>query len=142
MEKSKLGISVSLLATVVCLLGYYGGYVIAGIAVGYILLKEESEWLKKTAAKVLVLMLCFSLASTVINLIPTVLNVIYSLVNIFNVSFYLYVIDRIVNFLSSVLGIVKLAVFMLLGFNCLTGKDIKIPLIDKLLDKLFEKVLA
>lgn len=142
MTKSKLGISVSLLAAATWLLGYYGGYVITGLAVGYILLKEEDEWLKKMAARTIVMMLAFSVASTVINLIPTALNVIYSFVQIFNADFYIYFIDRIFNFLSTVLSVVKLVVFLGMGFIALTGKEFKIPVLDKWLDKLLSKHMA
>lgn len=135
MEKSKLGISVSLLAAAVCLLGYYGGYVITGLLVGYILLKEENEWLKKLSVTVVVVMLSFSILSTAVSLIPNVLNVGYSFIQIFNGDFYIYFIDRIFNFLSNVLSICKMAVFLLLSYFALTGKDINIPVLDKLLDK-------
>ena len=46
MEKSKLGIPVTLLAAAAALLGLYGGYVAVIVLVGYVLLVEENEWLK------------------------------------------------------------------------------------------------
>ena len=142
MEKTKLGIPVTLMAAVVCLLSYYGGYIIAGILVGYILLKEENEWLKKLAAKAIVVLLSFSVASTLINLIPTALNVIYSFIRIFNVDFYLYFIDQVFNFLSTVLSVLKMVVFLLMGYNALSCKDLKIPVLDDLLEKLYNKYMA
>ena len=42
MEKTKLGISVALAAAALYFLGLFGGYIITGIAVGYVLLREES----------------------------------------------------------------------------------------------------
>mgnify|MGYP006974627764 CR=1 FL=1 len=41
MEKTKLGISVSLMAAAVYLLGLLSGYTVTILLVGYILLKEE-----------------------------------------------------------------------------------------------------
>ena len=142
MEKSKLGISVALLSAICWLLGYYGGYVAAALAIGYVLLKEENAWLKKSVLKLLVLMLTFSLASTVIYLLPTVLNLLYSFLEIFNVHFYLSFIDRIMNFISNIVSFVKLVLFMSVAILPLLGKEVKLPVVDDLLNKLLEKHAA
>ena len=52
MEKSKLGIPVTLVAAAAWLFGLYNGYLLTAILVGYVLLAEESVWLKKTCLKV------------------------------------------------------------------------------------------
>lgn len=135
MEKTKFGIPAALLSVILCLLGYYGGYVIAVIAIGAVLLLEEKESLRKLAVKVLALMLCFSLANTVIYLIPTVMNLISSLLEIFHVYFHLNFIDRICNFLSNALSAAKMVVFALLTFNAWKGKEFKVPLLDQFLEK-------
>ena len=139
MEKTKLGISVSLAAALCWLLGYYGGLVITGLFAGYILLKEENEWLKKSALKVVVLTLAFSVLNTVIYLLPNLLNIVSSFLEIFRVSFYLSFIDRIMNFISNVVSIIKLVVFALMTVMALGNKDTKLPLVDDLLDKLLAK---
>ena len=136
MEKTKMGISVALMTAICWLLGYYGGYVVTALLVGYILLKEENVALKKSALKVFAVMLLFSLLNTVIYLIPNLLNVLYSFLEIFNVHIYLSFIDRICNFISNVVGIVKLAFFLIMAVLPLTGKEFKVPLVDELLDKL------
>ena len=115
MEKTKLGISVALTAVVVTLLGYYGGYVIGGIAIGYVLLQEQNEWLKKHALRVLALMLSFSVASTLLWLIPDVLNLFYSFMELFNVHIYINVVNSCFNFLGNVLSLLKTVVFVLLS---------------------------
>ena len=139
MGKSKLGISVALLSAICWLLGYYGGYTVAVLAVGYVLVREENEWLKKSVLKLLVLMLAFSLANTVLYLLPTVMNLLYSFLEIFKVSFYLSFIDRILNFFSNILSFVKMVLFMAVAFLPLLGKEVKLPLVDDLLDKLLAK---
>ena len=135
MEKSKLGIPVTLLAGAACLLGLYGGYIILGILVGYVLLKEEDLWLKKFCVKVLALMLAFSLASTVLGLIPDLLHILYSFLEIFRVNIYLSVIHNIFNLFGNALSLLKVVLFLLLALTAFTGKNIKIPVVDPFLDK-------
>ena len=139
MEKTKLGISVALTAVVVTLLGYYGGYVIGGIAIGYVLLQEQNEWLKKHALRVLALMLSFSVASTLLWLIPDVLNLFYSFMELFNVHIYINVVNSCFNFLGNVLSLLKTVVFVLLAYSAFTQKEFKVPVGDKLIEKVLSK---
>ena len=142
MEKTKLGLPVGLTAAVLGLLCYYGGYVASAIVVGYVLLKEENEFLKKFILKVLVLMVTFSVLNTVIYFIPNVLGVVYSLINIVNVDLYLGFVDRIINFLGNALSVVKIVVFLLLCFNGLKSKMFKVPVLDEQIEKLLRKHIA
>ena len=145
MEKTKLGISAAVMAAIVWLLGYYGGYTVAVIAIGYVLLAEESAFLKRTAVKVLAFMLAFSLLNTVIYLIPNMLSMVRSLIGIFSLSaynemFYNNWINRSAEFGASVLNILKMVVFLLMGIYSLFGKELKIPGLEQVLDKyLFNK---
>ena len=135
MEKTKLHIPATLLAAFACLLGYYGGYVILGIVVGYVLLAEENAWLKKFCLKILILMLGFSLASTVLNLLPSLLQLMYSFLEIFNVHVYLSFVHNAFNFIGQVLSLAKTLLFLLLGAATLMGKDVKIPGLDSFIEK-------
>ena len=137
MEKSKLGIPVTLLAGLTCLLGLYGGYIITGILVGYVLLKEEDLWLKKFCVKILALMLAFSLASTVLGLIPDLMHLMYSFLEIFNVHIYLSFIHNVFNFFGSILSLGKVVLFLVMAFFAVTNKSFKIPVVDPFLDKHF-----
>ena len=135
MEKTKLGIAKTLFAAIVCLLGLYGGYTPMLLVLGYVLLVEDDAWLKKFAVKILVIMLAFSVASTVISLIPDLMNLVYSLLGIFGVNIYLSVIDRAFNFLSGVLYLAKTLLLVFLAVISFLGKSFKLPLVDDLLDK-------
>lgn len=135
MEKAKIGIPVTLLGAIMCLLGYYGGYVVTGIAVGYILLVEENQQLKKMAVKVLAVMLCFSVLSTLLYLIPSFLGVIESLIRLFDSGYYMGDYYRFFEFPNSVLSLLKTILFLLMGVNALQGKQTKVPVVDQLLDK-------
>lgn len=47
MSKTKLGISTTLLAALAYFAGGFSGYLLLFLVAGYVLLKEEDEWLKK-----------------------------------------------------------------------------------------------
>ncbi len=136
MEKTKLNVSVAFAAAAAWLLGLYAGYLLTGILVGYVLLKEDSQWLKKSCLRVLLTMLIFSLASTAIHLIPDLLQLLYSFLNIFRVDLYLSFIHNIFNFLSSVLSLVKTVLFVLMGIAAALNKNFKVPVLDPFIDKL------
>lgn len=137
MQKTKLGIPVGLMAAAVYFLGLYGGYVITGLVVGYILLKEEDLWLKKQAARSLGLMLVFSLLSTAINLTPNLLSLLSSTLEIINVHYYFSFIHEFFNLLSSVLSVMKTVAFVLLGIFAVAQKSLKVPVLDTVVDKCF-----
>lgn len=144
MEKTRFGISAALMAAIVCLLSYYGGYVIAGVMIGYVLLMEQSAFLKRIALKVLAVMLAFSLLNTVIYLIPNILSLIESAIYIFDEFAYGSEIYhngfvRFMDFLASVLSTAKMVVMLLMGVFALLGKELKLPGLDQLLNKLTEK---
>lgn len=138
--KTKLGISVGLLGAATYFTGFFGGYVIAGILAGYILLVEENVWLKKTAVKAVALLIGFSLLSAVVNLIPNIFDFIETLIRIFDQYFVFEaeifaVIDRLVSFVLTALNLVEKVVFIVLGLKALNQGTIKIPVIDNLVNK-------
>lgn len=135
MEKSKLGIPVPVLAAVCGLLCLYGGYLIAGLLVGYVLLKEEDLELKRTCAEFFLVMLAFSVAGTVLNLIPNLLHLLYSFLEIFNVHFYINFIHGFFSFLSSVLNLAETLLLLFLSGMALLGRPVKIAPLDNLVKK-------
>lgn len=137
MQKTRLGISVPLMGLIVCLCGMFAGYTVAILVAGYILLAEENIWLRKTAAKVIGLMLAFSVLSAIVGLIPDVWGVIEKFIGIFKEYFYVSFIDRIFNFLSSVVSLARFFVFALLSYKALTQGTIKVPVVDTILNKHF-----
>lgn len=136
MEKTKLNLSVAMVAAAAWLLGLYGGYVITGILIGYVLLCEDSQVLKKACLRVLILMLTFSVAFTVINLLPNLLELLYSFLRIFKVNIYLNFIHEIFNLLYSVVSLIKTVVFILMGIAAALNKNFKVPVLDSLIDKI------
>lgn len=135
MEKSKLGIPVTLVAAAAWLFGLYNGYLLTAILVGYVLLAEESAWLKKACLKVLAIMLGFSVAFTALDLLPNLLSILYSFLEIFNVHIYLSFVHDVFNFFSQILSLVKTLLFIALGIASVMGKTVKLPVIDNFVDK-------
>jgi len=138
MEKSKLGISLPLLAGLTFLICYFGGYVIGGILIGYILLKEESTWLKKQAILAAFLMIAFSVLNLATNFIPNLLDIPESALEIFGVYINLNIIDSIFNFLYNIVYILKIVAFGLFTFFGFMKKDLKIAALDNFIAKHFE----
>lgn len=136
MNKTKLGVSVGLMAAILWLLGYFAGYTVIAIAVGYVLLVEDSGWLKKQALRVIGLMLLFSLISTVINAVPSLLELWYSIRSLADKYTYYEDVHRVFNLLGTILSLVKTWTFVIMGVLMLFGKNFKVPVVDSLIDKL------
>lgn len=135
MQKTKLGISVGLLAAAIYFLGLFSGYTVTILLVGYVLLREENDWLKKSAVKAVVLMAIFSLVSVVVNFIPNTLSCINYFVSMFGGSCYIPVVSNFVSLVISTLNILERIVFILLGLMALKEKGIEIPVLDPLIQK-------
>ena len=136
MNKTKMGVSVGLMAALLWLLGYFGGYTIIAIAVGYVLLVEESGWLKKQALRVIGLMLLFSLLNVVLNVIPDLLQLWYSIRNLADKYTYYEDVHSVFNLLGNILSLAKTWTFVVMGVLMLFGKNFKVPVVDSLIDKL------
>ena len=137
MQKTKLGISVGLMGLIMCLAGMFMGYVAAVVIAGYIMFAEENIWLKKTAAKVIFLMLAFSVLSAAISFLPSIWGAIESFIHIFAPYFYVNVIHQIFSFFSEVVSILRTVVFAIFAYKSLSQGTIKIPVVDGLIDKHF-----
>lgn len=139
MDKTKLGISVCLMGALVYLCGYLGitALVLVG---GYILLKEESEKLKKCVAYALVLYLAFLAVSLVIGLVGNVFDILNFngwMYSVDVISTIYSIIRAILSTLSSIVTVAEKVVFGLLAVCMLLGKEIKIAFLDKIVEKHF-----
>lgn len=136
MERTKLGIPATLMGVALCLLGWFGGYVIVGLAVGYVLLKEENAQLRRLAVKVLAVMLTFSAVSYVLGLPGDVVGILYQLLNVLGIyEGYSNSITGLMNLLSGVWSLCRTLVFLLMAANAASNKEFKVPVVDALLDK-------
>ncbi len=137
MEKTKLGISAGILAAAAFLMAAFGGYVAMLLMAGYILLCEDSAWLKKMVVKALGILLLFSLAGWVITLIPTLLNLVDDVMNLFGKHFYPEKMYAGFNLLTSILNLLRSILLIYLAVVAVLGKTWKVPFLDDLIDKLF-----
>ena len=130
MDKTKLGISQGMLGAIVYFSAALLGYISLFIIGGYILLVEKTEWLKKCVVKAVVLMLLYSLISTVIGIVPQVLSFGSSEESLFG-SYYLYLTGA-----YSIVAVilVRIGLFIALGVKALNEKTIRIPVVDRLID--------
>ena len=135
MEKAKLGISITLFGAAICLLGLFSNYTVMLLLVGYVLLLEESEWLKKTVVKTIAVMMAFSFASVLINLIPSALNVVDDIVGIFGGYWSMSVIRGILNTIDSALILIERILFICLAIKAFKQETIAVPFVDKLREK-------
>lgn len=133
--KTKLGISVGLLGAATYLAAMFGGYVVLLLLVGYILLFEQDEWLKKTAVKAFAVLACFSLLDAFVGFVPNILGLIYDISGIFGDAAYGGVLSNLVDVVQDVIGIVEKILFLVLMFKALKRQTVKINIVDSLIEK-------
>lgn len=134
MEKTKLGVSVGLVGALAFLLTYFSGYMVAILIAGYVLLCEDSSWLKKVCVKAIFLSLCFDVLLRVIGFLPDFLGWISTLVSLFDGEFSYYVVTSIISLITRPISVFEVILFLVLALMALKQKTISIPFIDKLLD--------
>lgn len=135
MQKTKLGITVGLLGAAVFFSGLFSGYIVAILLAGYILLFEENIWLKKAGVKAVALMFLFSIATALVNLLPDLVGLVNRICYIFDGSFQIEILDKIVSLVVSGLALVEKVLFLILGFKALTQSTLPLPIIDSLINK-------
>ncbi|MHC1695905.1 MAG: hypothetical protein AB9835_11705 [Eubacteriales bacterium] len=149
MEKSKLGISIALFSALLYLMGASGVFVMA-LAVGYVLLFEESDILKRIAVKALILTLFLMLLTSAINLLSMMLspvlnatynyylqNSIYNSASAYSPIALNYIIQYIPNIINGIAQFIEIIIFIVFGLRAYKQRDIKIKWIDNILNKHF-----
>lgn len=135
MQKTKLGISIGMLSTVVYFTALFGGYTPLFLLAGYILLIEQNDWLKRVCFKAVILLMTFSALSVVINLIPQVLGCISSFISIFRGYFSYGAVSSFIDVIQSILSIVKVVLFLMLGLKAYKMQDVKISKVDNIIEQ-------
>lgn len=135
MKSTKLGIPVGLLGAAIYFISLFGGYAAAVLLVGYVLLFEENEWLKKSSVKAVALMVCFSLISALVNLLPDAMDFLSQFAGIFGGSFCITFIYHLATAADTALKIAKKLLFIGLGIKALNQGTISVPVADKFIGK-------
>ena len=131
MQKTKLGLTVGALGALTYLAGFFSGYMVMILLVGYILLLEENVWLKRTAVKAITLMVMCSFCISVLNLIPDVISFISSIAVVFDGEFRIAKLTQIISVLTSAVSLGQKLLFLALGLKALSQGTIVIPFLDK-----------
>lgn len=135
MQKTRLGISVELLGASICLIALFGGLTPTVLLVGYVLLMEKEEWLRRCAVKALAVLLMIAFSITVIGLIPDLLSWISSIVRVFKGNFDYSFISSIISVVNGALNIIKTCLLLLLGIKALNRETVNISIIDGIIAK-------
>ena len=135
MQKTRLGISVELLGASICLIALFGGLTPTVLLVGYVLLMEKEEWLRRCAVKALAVLLMIAFSITVIGLIPDLLSWISSIVRVFKGNFDYSFISSIISVINGALNIIKTCLLLLLGIKALNRETVNISIIDGIIAK-------
>lgn len=137
MQKTKLGISVGLLGAIVCFAALFSGYLAVFLLMGYILLFEENDWLKKTAVKAVMIMIAFSALGALIGFIPDAIGLIDSVVGLVGGHFSIGFVSGLVSLVNEALDILEKIIFLLLGFKAFSQGTVVVGPIDSIVDKHF-----
>ncbi len=135
MQKTRMGISVGLLAAVIYFSGLFAGFLATVLLAGYVLLFEENAWLRRNTIKAFALMLIFMIISAVIGFIPNIMVLLNDIWNVFNSSINYSKISQILEVVTDILNILEKVLFLVLGFKALNQRSLNIPVIDSLINK-------
>lgn len=142
MGTTKIGVPAKLLAAFAYLAAFFSGYVAFLLIGGYILIREQNDWLRFHAVKAGALMVCFSIANALISLIPSMFTWIDDLLGIFGGSFRLAFIYNGESWLATTLAVLEKLLFLVLAFMAFKGSDLKLGPVDKLVNTLLGLVPA
>lgn len=135
MQKTKLGVKIGTLSAVVYFTAIFGGMIPLFLLVGYILLNEENDWLKRVCYKAVAIVIVSTLLINLIGLIPSALNIISSFVSLFNGYFSYSVVSSIVNILMSIVNFVVDILLLALGIKAYKMQDVKVAKLDKMVEE-------
>lgn len=137
MQKTKFGLSIGAFGALLYFSGLFSGYLLTVILAGYTLFYEENPWLKRTAVKAVSLLIFFSLAGSIIGLLPGTVDVLDRLFAIFTLNFHASLLLRIVTFLQSAVSLLGDIVFLVAGFKAFSQGNLRVPIVDSLTDRMF-----
>lgn len=135
---TKLGIKASVVAALMCVVGMSAGYVGALIIAGYVLLFEPDKLLRNTVVKTLVIMCLTSLGATAINLLPSAINWVSEFLGIFGGSLYIGFLSVFCGWVALTINIAETVLLGLMAIFAFKGKEFRVPVVDKLVEKINE----
>ena len=136
MPKTRLGVSVGLLAALIYFSGLYNGFgIVLIVLAGYVLLFEADEWLRYSAVKAVAIVVSFAVLNTIIYYVPDFLGWVSTLIRIFKGTFNYSVVSDIISLFTTALSIIKSVILLALGIKALKRGAFAVPFVDNLLAK-------
>lgn len=135
MEKTKLGIPVGVFAAIIYFIAVIGGYnslIVLILALGYVMMKEDNQWLKKAVFKALAIFLAYYVFVELLGLFDSILSLPSTLTN--GKMKAIVIPFNFINIIESLLSLVRYALLLFLGFSAFKQKDLPIASIDNVLN--------
>ncbi|MCL2364037.1 MAG: hypothetical protein FWC71_05180 [Defluviitaleaceae bacterium] len=133
MVKTKLGVSVGLLAAGIYFIGLIAMTPLL-LAAGYVIIMEEDAWLRKSAIRAVVIVVSFAVLSTFLGLLDNSTTLITNIVQLFRISASTADIDRVIRILQMILNISERVVLLVMGFVALRQGMVRLAPVDNLMD--------
>ena len=140
MQKTKLGLSVTFVAACLYFFGLFST-IPAVLLIGFVLLKEDDEWLKKMAVKALVLVLAFWVVGSLLTAINEVFSMLSVVVGWFGAG-RVSVPLNLTSLVSYALDIVEILVMIVLGLQALKHESMPLGPIDGMVESAMGTVKA
>lgn len=134
MNKIKLGVSAGLTGAILYFLGAIS-IIPAVILAGYILLKEENDWLKYQAVKMVMIVVIFGAINIGLNCIDDIFTIFNQVIGIFAKNVHIAVPLGLTGILSTVCSLLRNIVLIWSGINALNFKTVYVASIDELVSK-------
>ncbi|MDR0992328.1 MAG: zinc ribbon domain-containing protein [Ruminococcus sp.] len=135
--KSKLGVSVGMIAGIAYFLGLVSGYIPLLLILGYVLIAEENRWLKVSVVKAVIVCLAFSLIQVLIGLIPELFSIINVIASLFDEYVNFAKVTSVFSTLGLLVSFAEKIVLLILGFMAFKQKSFSIDAVDSLISRHF-----
>ena len=144
-QMTEIGITVAFLAALIYWSGLISNMpVITVLLAGYVLIREKEQWLRAVALKAVTIIVCFALLLGFINLLVYFKDVMVNIINmmlstISSGSNYDQVTGEafrdILDILKYIILFIRDLFLILSGFMALKYKNMRIPVIDKMVNR-------
>lgn len=135
MLKTKLGVSIALVGAAMYFLGVVS-FTPAVLLAGVVLIMEDNLWIKRQAAKMIGVVVVFTLISVALGWIDDVVGLMNTIVHwVEKDAERLKVPGDLTSVLRVIVNAVEEILLVVMGFMALKMKEVRFAPIDKLLDK-------
>lgn len=135
MLKTKLGVSIALVGAAMYFLGAIS-FTPAVLLAGAMLIMEDNAWVKRQAAKMIGVVIVFSLLGIAVGWIDDAVSLLNTIVHWFSKDAkWLSIPGNLTSFIKLIINVVEEVLLIVMGFMALKMKEIRFGVIDKLLDK-------